>query len=177
MGGMLSVSYGIISYCLFLATFLYAVGFVGDLAVPKTIDSGQAGALVPALVVDSLLLSVFAVQHSLMARPGFKRWWTRFVPPPVERATFVLFANLALLLLYWQWRPIQLPVWSVTQPVAVVVLQAIFWIGWATVLVSTCLINHFELFGLRQVFARRRGHTPPPVFRSPSLYKPVRHPI
>ncbi len=118
------------------------------------------------------------MQHSVMARPGFKRWWTRFVPQPVERTTYVLFASLALVLLFWQWRPIKEPVWSVTHPAGVGALQAIFWIGWATVLVSTFLINHFELVGLRQVYARLRGRTlPPPVFRSPFLYKQVRHPI
>ena len=113
-----------------------------------------------------------------MARPAFKRWWTRFVPQPVERTTYVLAASLALVLLYWQWRPMQETIWSVTNPAGVVVLQAIFWIGWATVLISTFLINHFELFGLRQVYARLRGHTlPEPVFRTPFLYKRVRHPI
>ena len=113
-----------------------------------------------------------------MARPGFKRWWTRLVPEPVERTTFVLFASLALLLLYWQWRPMPGPVWTVTNPVGVFVLQAIFWIGWALVLLSTFMINHFELFGLRQVYCRLRGIAlPTPAFRTPFLYKRVRHPI
>ena len=178
MGGIASLLYGVLSYVLFLGAFLYAIAFVGNLPVPKTIDSGDAGPLVPALIIDTLLLGLFAVQHSVMARPAFKRWWTRFVPQPVERTTYVVAASLALVLLYWQWRPIQETVWSVTNPAGVVVLQAIFWIGWATVLVSTFLINHFELFGLRQVYARLRGHTlPEPVFRTPFLYKRVRHPI
>jgi methanethiol S-methyltransferase len=178
MGGIASVLYGVIAYAMFLVTVLYAIAFVGDLPVPKTIDSGEAGPIVPALIIDMLLLTVFAVQHSVMARPGFKRWWTRFVPHPVERATYVVFASSALLLLYWQWQPIQQPLWSVTSPSGVFVLQAISWIGWALVFLSTFLINHFELFGLRQVYARLRGQTlPEPVFRTPFLYKRVRHPI
>jgi protein-S-isoprenylcysteine O-methyltransferase Ste14 len=178
MGGIASILYGALAYLAFLATFLYAIAFVGNLPVPKTIDSGEAGALLPALIVNTLLLGLFAVQHSVMARPAFKRWWTRFVPQPVERATYVLFASLTLVLLYWQWRPIPELVWSVTNPVGAAVLQGIFWIGWALVLVSTFLINHFELFGLRQVYARLRGQTlPPPAFKTPMLYKNVRHPI
>jgi protein-S-isoprenylcysteine O-methyltransferase Ste14 len=178
MGGIASALYGVIVYLIFLVTFLYAVAFVGNLPVPKTIDSGETGALGEALVINTLLLGLFAIQHSVMARPAFKRWWTRFVPQPVERTTYVLLASLALVLLYWQWRPILEPVWSVTHPVGLIVLQAIFWIGWAVVLVSTFLINHFELFGLRQVYARLRGQTlPPPVFKAPFLYKNVRHPI
>jgi protein-S-isoprenylcysteine O-methyltransferase Ste14 len=131
-----------------------------------------------ALIVDTLLLGLFAVQHSVMARPAFKRWWTQLVPQPVERATFVLFTSLALLLLYWQWQPMPGVVWSVTNPAGVTILWAIFWIGWALVLISTFLINHFELFGVRQVYARLRGQAlPAPQFRTPSIYKQVRHPI
>ncbi len=139
--------------------------------------AASPGRLVAALIVDTLLLGLFAVQHSVMARPAFKRWWTRMVPQPVERTTYVLFASLALLLLYWQWQPIPGLVWSVTNATGAAVLDAVFWIGWALVLISTFLINHFELFGLRQVYARLRGQTlPPPEFRTPSLYKQVRHP-
>jgi protein-S-isoprenylcysteine O-methyltransferase Ste14 len=178
MGGLLAVSYGVVAYAIFLAAFLYAIAFVGNLPAPKTIDSGTPGPLGLALIVNTLLLGLFAVQHSVMARPAFKRWWTSFVPQSVERTTYVLLASLVLLLLYWQWRPMPDAVWSVTSPVGAAALQAIFWIGWALVLVSTFLINHFELFGLRQVWARLRGQElPQPEFKTPSLYKRVRHPI
>ncbi len=178
MGGIFSVLYGATVYVLFLGTFLYAIAFVGNLPVPKTIDSGEAGAFGPALLINTLLLGLFAVQHSVMARPAFKRWWTKFVPWPIERTTYVLLASLTLILLYWQWRPMPQPIWSVTHPAGVAVLHAIFWTGWAMVLVSTFLINHFELFGLRQVWARLRGHKlPAPVFKTPLFYKRVRHPI
>jgi methanethiol S-methyltransferase len=178
MGALMSVLYGVLAYVLFLGAFLYAIAFVGNLHSLKTIDSGEAGPLVPALIIDTLLLGLFAIQHSVMARPAFKSWWTKFVPQPVERATYVLLASLALLLLYWQWRPIPDVIWSATNPNAVLVLRAIFWTGWAVVLISTFLINHFELFGLRQVYARIRGQTlPAPVFKTPFFYKKVRHPI
>jgi protein-S-isoprenylcysteine O-methyltransferase Ste14 len=178
MGGIVSLLYGGLAYLVFLATFLYAIAFVGNLPVPKTIDSGAPGPLMAALVINTLLLALFAIQHSVMARPAFKRWWTRLVPSPVERTTYELLASLALLLLYWQWRPIPEVVWSVTNPAGALALQAIFWIGWGVLLLSTFLINHFELFGLRQVYARLRGETlPPPVFKTPLLYKAVRHPL
>jgi methanethiol S-methyltransferase len=178
MGALASVLYGGIVYLFFLATFLYAIAFVGNLPVPKTIDSGEPGPRATALIVNTLLLGLFAVQHSVMARPRFKRWWIRFVPHAVERTTYVLLASLTLALLYWQWRPMVEPVWSVTHPVGIVVMQAIFWIGWAVVLISTFLINHFELFGLHQVYARLRGRAlPPPTFKTPGFYKHVRHPI
>ena len=181
MGGIASLLYGVIVYLLFFGTFLYAVAFVGNLAipgvVPKTIDSGTPGPLGVALVVNMLLLGVFAIQHSVMARPAFKRWWTRFVPQPVERTTYVLLASLALLLIFWQWRPMTDIVWS-AGGAGGIVLQAVFWLGWGLVLLSTFLINHFELFGLRQVVARLLGQAiPAPVFRTPFLYKRVRHPI
>lgn len=170
--------YGGLVYLVFLGTFVFLIAFVGDLPVPKTIDSGEPGYIGAALIIDILLLGIFAIQHSAMARPAFKHWWTRYVPSSIERATYVLLASLVLLLLYWQWRPIPETVWSVTSPSGASMLRAVFWIGWCVVLLSTFLINHFELFGLRQVYARLRGETlPPPVFKTPLLYKRVRHPL
>ncbi|HYC15043.1 MAG TPA: isoprenylcysteine carboxylmethyltransferase family protein [Stellaceae bacterium] len=178
MARFLGLLYGAAAYCLFVGTLLYAVGFVGNLWVPKSIDSGVPGPLVESVIVDLLLLGLFAVQHSVMARPGFKRWWTRIVPPVIERSTYVLLASLALLLLFWQWRPLPDLVWSVEDPVAAAVLAAMPWFGWAMLFFSTCLISHFELFGLSQVVARFFGRElPSPSFDTPSLYRYVRHPI
>jgi methanethiol S-methyltransferase len=177
---MLSALYGLTVYLFFLATFTYAIGFVGNLPLlPKTIDSGVPAPLVEALLVNTALLGLFAVQHSVMARRSFKRWWTRIVPEPVERSSFVLAASLVLALLLWQWRPIAAPlVWQVTDPMGRLALQAVFWSGWAVLLISTFLINHFELFGLRQVWARMHGRTLPAAdFRTPLFYRHVRHPI
>ena len=178
MAGLVALLYGVVAYATFVFALLYATGFVGNLVVPKSIDSGTAGPLLESLVIDVLLLGVFAVQHSVMARPAFKRWWTRLVPRSVERSTYVLFASLALLLLYWQWRPIPDVIWNVRQPVAVTALMSIYWLGWGLLLVSTCLISHFELFGLTQVWTRLRGKkTPEPQFHTPGFYRHVRHPI
>jgi protein-S-isoprenylcysteine O-methyltransferase Ste14 len=177
-GGFAAVLHGAAAYLVFVGTFLYAIAFVGNLPVPKTIDSGEAGPLGLAVIVDVLLLGLFAIQHTVMARPWFKRAWTRLVPKPVERATYVLFASVVLLVLYWQWRPIPATIWSVTDPTGAAVLQAVCWAGWGLALLSTFLINHFELVGLRQVYARLRGRElPPPTFRTPSLYRWVRHPL
>jgi protein-S-isoprenylcysteine O-methyltransferase Ste14 len=179
MGGFLSLIYGVAVYVFFLGTFLYAIGFIGNVWVPKTIDSGAAGPLVEALIVNLALLGLFAVQHSVMARRSFKRWWTQIVPPAVERSTYVLAATLALALLLWQWRPISQPViWKVEDPVAVQALWGVFWLGWGILLLATFLINHFELFGLLQVVARLTGReVPQGEFRTPFIYQYVRHPI
>jgi protein-S-isoprenylcysteine O-methyltransferase Ste14 len=178
MGGLVSVVYGGAAYTLFLGTILYAIAFIGNLPAPKTIDSGTPGPLALALIVDTALLGLFAVQHSVMARPAFKRWWSAMVPDPVERSTYVIFSSLALVLLFWQWQPMLQPVWSVADRTGVLAFHAVFWAGWALVLLSTFLINHFELFGLRQVWCRLIGRTlPPPAFRTPSLYRHVRHPL
>jgi len=179
MGRVFAFGYGLVCYAVFFAAFLYAIGFVGGFLVPKGIDGGQSENLATALVIDVLLLGVFAVQHSVMARPAFKAVWTRIVPAPVERSTFVLFASLALALIYWQWRPIAQPViWQATTPWLAGALWALFGLGWLTVLTSTFLINHFDLFGLRQVWTYvRNGETPPAEFRTPLFYRVVRHPI
>jgi protein-S-isoprenylcysteine O-methyltransferase Ste14 len=178
MGGFLSLVYGLAVYVFFLGTFLYAIGFVGNLT-PKSIDSGAPAPLVEALVVNVLLLGLFAVQHSVMARKGFKRWWTRIVPEPVERSTYVLAATAALALLLWQWRPIPEPiVWRVESAAVAQLLGIVFWLGWALLLLSTFLINHFELFGLHQVIINlARRQMTEPRFKTPVLYKLVRHPI
>ena len=178
MAGFVSVVYGVVVYALSMGTLSYAAGFVGNIAVPKSIDSGEAGPLAQALIVNVLLLGAFAVQHSVMARRSFKRWWTQIVPHAVERSTFVLAASLLLLLLYWQWRPIPAPIWTVTDPLGVTVLTVLFWAGWPTALVGTFLINHFELFGIAQVLARRFNRPlRAPEFRTPAFYQYVRHPI
>ena len=178
MSAFLTVTYGLVVYVFFLATFVYAIGFVGNLT-PKSIDGGSPAPLAEALVVNTLLLGLFAVQHSVMARRAFKRWWTRIVPQALERSTYVLAATAALALLLWQWRPIPEPlIWSVDSRAGVLAIGALFWLGWGVLLISTFLINHFELFGLRQVFARLTGRAlPEPQFRTPLFYRYVRHPI
>jgi protein-S-isoprenylcysteine O-methyltransferase Ste14 len=179
LGALFSLLYGMAAYLFFACTFVYAMGFVGGVFVPKTVDSGAPVPLVEAIAVDLLVLGIFAVQHSVMARKGFKRWWTRIVPPAIERSTYVLAATLALALLLWQWRPIAEPVlWRIENPAAVNAIWAIFWLGWGVLLLATFLINHFELFGLRQVFSLLTGREIPEAeFRTPFLYRYVRHPI
>jgi methanethiol S-methyltransferase len=170
--------YGVLAYVIFLGTFLYAIGFVGHLGVPTSIDSGREGPFLQALLVDAALLGLFAVQHSVMARPAFKRVWTRVVPKPVERSTYVLASSLALLLLFACWRPMGGVVWTVDDPIGRLALQAVFWTGWLTVLVCTFVIDHFDLFGLRQVYLYLRGREcTPPQFRTPGPYQYVRHPL
>jgi methanethiol S-methyltransferase len=170
--------YGIASYAVFLVAFLYAIGFVGNLWVPKSIDTGGAGSLAEALLIDALLLGLFAIQHSVMARPAFKRLWTRIIPQESERSTYVLVASLLLLLIFWKWQPIPGQIWYVESEAGRVTLTGVFWLGWLIVLSSTFLINHFNLFGLQQVFAQlRKRDLPEMEFRTPLLYKLVRHPI
>jgi methanethiol S-methyltransferase len=174
----LALVYGVLAYVLFLGTFLYAIAFVGNLRVPTTVDSGKSASTLTALVIDALLLGLFAVQHSVMARYGFKRHWTRVVSWHLERSTFVLAASLALAVLLWQWRPIPKMVWDVRGTAIGSVLSVLFWVGWAILLWSTFLIDHFELFGLEQVwvyFKGREFHRP--AFKAPLFYQWVRHPI
>jgi methanethiol S-methyltransferase len=170
--------YGLAAYLVFFVTFLYAIGFVAGIGVPKAIDDGAVAPLTEALVIDILLMSVFAIQHSVMARQRFKRCWTTIVPPAIERSTYVLFASLALALLFWQWRPIPALVWQTADPQIATAALALSFVGWFMVLTSTFLINHFELFGLHQVASNLAGRSmPAPRFRTPLYYQVVRHPI
>ncbi len=170
--------YGLVAYFTFFATILYAIGFVSGLVVPKTIDSGPDSSATEALLVNLLLMSLFAVQHSVMARKQFKQWWTQYVPKPVERSTYVLLASLTLVLLFWQWRPMPAIVWQTDEPDIAVAIATLSLVGWVIVFTSTFLINHFELFGLHQVANNLTGREmPTPRFRTPLYYKFVRHPI
>jgi protein-S-isoprenylcysteine O-methyltransferase Ste14 len=175
---LIAFLYGMASYLIFFVTILYAIGFVMGLVVPKSIDTGADSSAIKAVVINVLLMTLFAVQHSVMARPRFKAWWTQFVPKPVERSTYVLAASLCLLLLFWQWRPIPATVWQVDNPDLAVVVAMLSLAGWVLVFTSTFLISHFELFGVSQVanhLVDRQVEAP--RFRTPLLYKFVRHPI
>ena len=177
--GLIAAVYGVVCYVIFLGSFLYAIGFVGNVFVPKTIDSGLSAAPAEALLIDLLLLGAFAIQHSVMARPGFKAVWTKIVPHSIERSTYVLFSSLLLALICWQWRPIPSTVWDATaSPVLADLLIGLFWLGWLILLLATFMINHFDLFGLRQVYLRMRSvEYSPPRFTQRALYRIVRHPI
>lgn len=178
MKKLLALLCGVVAYLFFFGTFLYAIGFVGSVAVPKSIDTGAAAPAAEAILTDCALLSLFAVQHSVMARRSFKKQWTRVVSWHVERSTFVIAASAVLALLLWQWRPIPAKVWDLSETTLGSVLSVTFWIGWCILLISTFLINHFELFGLQQVWAYFRGaefHRPD--FKAPAFYRVVRHPI
>jgi protein-S-isoprenylcysteine O-methyltransferase Ste14 len=178
MSRILTLAYGALSYVIFFLTFLYAIGFIGNLFVPKSLDSGPTDPWPIALAIDLGLLSLFAVQHSLMARQGFKRLLTRVIPPAAERSTYVLASSLALILLFWQWRPLGGIVWEVQHEVGRAVLYAGFAFGWGLVLVTTFVINHFDLFGLRQTWRAFRGQPQTSLrFVTPSLYRVVRHPL
>ena len=173
------MGFALIAYAIFFATFLYLIAFVGDLPwVPLTVDRGPDVAVGTAVAINLALIAIFGLQHSVMARQGFKRFWTRVVPQPAERSVYVLLASAALILLFTQWRPIDGTIWQVTQPLAAGILWALFALGWLIVLASTFLINHFELFGLQQAWFNLRGRAAAaPQFRQPFFYKLVRHPL
>jgi methanethiol S-methyltransferase len=178
VGRIIAFLYGIVAYVMFFITFLYSIGFVEDLVVPKTIDGGSAGPTAQALIVNLVLMSIFAIQHSVMARPQFKQWWTKFIPPSVERTTYVLLASLALALLLWQWQPMPAVAWHIADAHVAMTITCVSFVGWLIVLTSTFLINHFELFGLHQVANNLVGRSmPAPRFRTPLFYHFVRHPI
>ena len=174
-----TLAFAIIAYAIFFATFLYLICFVGDLAIAtKTVDLGPPSPVEVAIVVDVLLIALFGLQHSVMARPAFKAWWTRIVPRPAERSVYVLAASAALIILFLGWRPIDFIVWNVANPLLSDLIWVLFWLGWATVLVSTFLINHFELFGLQQAWLHFRGReAAPPELRAPFFYRWIAHPL
>jgi protein-S-isoprenylcysteine O-methyltransferase Ste14 len=178
LGRITTLIYGAFCYLVFFATLLYAIGFIDNLFVPKAMDSGRSGPLVEALAIDAALLALFAIQHSVMARQWFKRAWTAIIPPAAERSTYVLFSSLALVVLFWQWRPIGGTIWQVDNPMGRAVILSFYVLGYVIVLVATFLINHFDLFGLRQTWMRFRSRAYTSIgFQTPGFYKLVRHPL
>jgi protein-S-isoprenylcysteine O-methyltransferase Ste14 len=172
------LAYGLLAYAAFFVTFLYAIGFVGNFVVPKSIDSGTASPVIPALLINGSILALFVVQHTIMARPAFKRWWTRIIPAPIERSTFVLLTSAILMLLFWQWRPLPQAIWHIEHPAARTVLISLSLTGWAIALLSSFMVSHFDLFGVRQVWMSLRNRRYQPIgFRLVGLYKLVRHPL
>lgn len=176
MKKLLILLFGIISYIIFFATFLYSIGFVGDFIVPKTINSGEAGSY--AIIINLVLLTIFALQHSIMARPGFKKWWNTIFGTAMERSIYVLFSSLALILIYWKWQPMTDLIWNIEGENYVSIIKIIFWVGWGIVLISTFLISHFHLMGLQQVFENFKNKTlTDPKFKMIFFHKLVRHPL
>lgn len=177
-GRVLALAYGLVSYLIFLISALLAIGFVGDLFGPRTIDRGPDVSFAQAVLVDACLLGLFAVQHSIMARPAFKRWWTTIIPQSIERSTYVLLASLLQLLLFWQWLPIPLVIWNVEQSIGGIFLRGLYFFGWFIIFLSASLINHMDLFGLRQVYLHWQGREYTNVeMKTPLLYKLIRHPL
>ena len=170
--------YGLFAYLIFLIAFLYAIGFVGNFIVPKSIDTGTETDFLQALLINALLLSLFVIQHSIMARPAFKKWFTTIISPAIERSTFVLLTSLILLLIFWQWQPITTVVWNAQNETVAMILTGVYFFGWLVVFLSTFMINHFELFGLKQIFDNLKNKQPSPhVLQVNFFYKIVRHPI
>jgi protein-S-isoprenylcysteine O-methyltransferase Ste14 len=178
MKKVLATLYAVVAYVIFLGTFLYAVAFVGDFLVPKTINTGATADTTTSFLVNLALMSLFALQHSIMARPGFKRWWTKIIPKAIERSTYVLLSSLVLILLFWQWRPMADVIWEVQNEAGIMAINGLVTLGWVVVLLSTFMINHFDLFGLKQVYNYVKNITPRPMeFKLTMLYSIVRHPI
>lgn len=178
MNRIIALLYGIISYLIFLATIIYAIGFFGNFIVPKSIDSSEMDTVAHSLIINFTLIGIFAIQHSVMARPAFKHWVMHFIPQAIERSTYVLLSSLALILLYWQWRPINMMVWNVENSVGYYALWILYSVGWLILLISTFLISHFDLFGIRQVYLNIKCHEYTDIpFSTPFFYKLVRHPI
>jgi protein-S-isoprenylcysteine O-methyltransferase Ste14 len=178
MKNLLIFIYGVVAYVIFLGAFLYAIGFLGDFIVPKSINSGDETSMINSFIINALLLSIFAIQHSVMARPAFKKVWIKIIPKPMERSTFVLLSSLALVLIYWKWQPITQNVWSIENETASLIIYILYFIGWGIVLLSTFMINHFELFGLEQIYNNLKNRPSKPLtFTTRFFYGVVRHPI